>query len=179
MRVLIYVYIFAALILSIGSLFLESYPTRFWIELIAPNPGDKYPISIVGLLSFLSLLLPLLLLMFILKLIRNRKNPATSSSSLLDTDHFNKSGIHFMRQKQMQNRLIASAIFINGEQKGKIDSGKTAFIALDPGTYEVEIGAKQDKSDKLIVQVEPNKHTQLEIRIIPNGLRPKHVIELA
>jgi len=78
----------------------------------------------------------------------------------------------------MQNRLIASAIFINGEQKGKIDSGKTVFMALDPGTYEVEIGTKRDKSDKLIVQVEPNKHAQLEIQIIPNGLRSKHVIEV-
>lgn len=176
MRILIYIYIFAALILSIGSLFLESYPTRFWIDLIAPNPGDKYPVSIVGLLSFLSLLLPLLILMFILKLVRNRKTSITHS--LIDNDHFNKSGIQFMRQKQMQNRLIASGIFINGEQKGRIDSGKTAFIPLDPGTYEVEIGAKRDKSDKLIVQVEPNKHTQLEIQIIPNGLRSKHVVEL-
>jgi hypothetical protein len=174
-RILIYIYIFAALILSIGSLFMESYPTRFWIDLIAPNPGDKYPVSIVGLLSLLSLLLPLLVGMFILKLIRNRKSQ--TANSLIDTDHFNKSGIHFMRQKQIQNRLIASPIFINGEQRGKIDSGKTAFIPMDPGTYEVEIGRKGEKSDQLIVQVEANKHAQVEIQLVPNGLRTKYVLE--
>lgn len=174
-RILIYIYIFAALILSIGSMFLETYPTLFWVELFAPNPGDKYPISIVGLLSFMSLLLPLLILMFILKLIRNRKSAETNS--LIDEGSFNKSGIHFSRIKQAQNRLIASPIFINGEQKGRIDSGKTTFIALNPGTYEVEIGRKGEKSDLLIVQVEANKHAQVEISIVPNGLRSKYVVE--
>ena len=75
----------------------------------------------------------------------------------------------------MQSRLIVSPIFINGNQHGKIDSGKTVFIALNPGTYEVEIGGKREKSDLLIVQVEPNKHAQVEIHIIPNGIRSKYV----
>lgn len=78
----------------------------------------------------------------------------------------------------MQSRLIASPIFINGEQRGKIDSGKTVFIPINPGTYEVEAGRKGEKSDKLIVQVEANKHAQVEIHIIPNGLKSKYVVEL-
>lgn len=176
MRVFIYIYIFAALIGSFGSLFMELYPALFWIELFAPEPGDKYPIAITGLLTFLCLLLPLLIFMFILKLIRNRKN--VENESVLDGDYFNKSGIHFMRIKQAQNRLIASPIFINSEQKGKIDSGKKLFVALHPGTYEVEIGAKREKSDKLIVQVQANAHSQVEIQVVPNGLRLKYVIEV-
>jgi hypothetical protein len=161
---------------SFGSLIVESYPALFWIELLAPKPGDKYPIAITGLLTLLSLLLPLVLLMFILKLIRNRKGDETNH--VLDSDYFNKSGIHFIRIKQIQNRLISSPIFINGEQKGNIDSGKKVFVALDPGTYEVELGSKRERSDTLIVQVQANSHTQVEIRIIPNGLRSKHVIEV-
>ncbi len=175
MRVLIYIYIFAALIGSFGSLFLELYPALFWIELFAPEPGDKYPIAITGMLTFLSLLLPLLILMFILKILRNRKSSGTNS--ILDDDYFNKSGIHFIRIKQAQNRLIASPIFINGEQKGKIDSGKKLFVALHPGIYEVEVGTKREKSDKLIVQVQANTHSQLEIQAVPNGLRSKYVVE--
>lgn len=172
-RILIYIYMFAAVILSVGSLFMESYPTRFWINIFAPEPGDKYPVGITVLVTLLSLLLPLLLFMFILKLIRNRK--ASVTDSVIDGDYFNKSGIHFSRIKQVQSRLIASPIFINGEQKARIDSGKKAFIALDPGTYEVEIGRKGEKSDLLIVQVEANKHAQVEIEIIPKGIRSKYV----
>jgi hypothetical protein len=172
-RILIYIYIFAALIISVGSLFKESYPSLFWIELFAPHPGDKYPVSLVWLISFMSLLLPLLLLMFILKLIRNRKS--SGADSLIDTDNSNKSGIHFSRIKQMENRLISSPIFINSEQKGRIDSGKTAFVALDPGTYEVTIGGGSQRSELLVVQVEPSKHAQVEIQVISNRIRPKYV----
>jgi hypothetical protein len=106
---------------------------------------------------------------------RNRKCAATDT--VLDDDYFNKSGIHFTRLKQMQNRLISSPIFIDGEQKGKIDSGKKLFIAMDPGTYEVEVGSKREKSDKLIVQVQANTHSQVAIQLVPNGLKSKHVIE--
>ncbi len=175
MRILIYIYIFAALILSFGSLFMETYPALFFINLIAPNPGDKYPIAITGLVTLLALLLPLLLILFILKVLRNRKSAEVDS--LIDDDYFNKSGIHFIRQKQLQNRLIASPIFINGEERGKIDSGKKRFIELQPGTYEVEVGRKGETSDKLIVQVQANQHAQVEIQIVPNGLRSKHVID--
>lgn len=154
---------------------MEFWPARFWINIFAPEPGDKYPLAITGLLTLLSLLLPLVLLLFIFKLMRNRKRVATDA--VLDDDYFNKSGIHFTRLKQMQNRLIASPVFINGEQKGKIDSGKKLFVALDPGTYEIEVGAKREKSDKLIVQVQANTHSQVEIQLVPNGLKSKHVIE--
>ncbi|MDF3028010.1 MAG: hypothetical protein K0S23_2317 [Fluviicola sp.] len=176
MRILIYIYIFAAVIFSFWSVIMETYPALFFIKLFAPEPGDKYPLGITGLVTILALLLPLVFVMFILKLIRNRKGDETNS--VLDSDYFNKSGIHFMRIKQAQNRLISSPIFINGEQRGGIDSGKKLFIALDPGTYEVEVGAKREKSDKLIAQVQANSHAQVEIRIIPNGLRSKHVIEV-
>lgn len=176
MRILIYIYIFVAVILSFGSLIMETHPALFFIELFAPNPGDKYPVAITGLVTLLSLLLPLVLLMFVLKLIRNRKSGETNS--LIDEESFNKSGMHFSRIKQMENRLIASPIFINGEQKGKIDSGKTAFISLDPGSYEVVVGRGGERSDVLIVQVEPNVHTQLAIKVIQKGLRPKYVAEM-
>lgn len=176
MRILIYIYLLAALVLSFGSLFMETYPALFFIELFAPEPGDKYPVGITGLVTLLVLLLPMLLLLFILKVIRNRKTSGTGY--LIDDDYFNKSGIHFMRQKQMQNRLIASPIFINGEERGRIDSGKTTFIELQPGTYEAEVGRKSERSDKLIVQVQPNQHAQVEISIVPNGLRSKHVVEV-
>lgn len=176
MRIFVLIYILAAVVLSIGSVIMESYPALFFINLFAPNPGDKYPLAITGLITLLALLLPLLLLLFILKVLRNRKSVETDS--LIDDDYFNKSGIHFMRIKQMQNRLIASPIFINGKQQGKIDSGKKLFIELQPGTYEVEVGRKGETSDKLIVQVQANQHTQVEIQIVPNGLRSKHVVEV-
>lgn len=176
MRILIYIYVFAAAILSFGSLIMEAYPALFFINLFAPGPGDKYPVAITGLVTLLTLLLPLLLILFVLKVLRNRKTAETGH--LIDDDYFNKSGIHFSRIKQAQNRLIASPIFINGEQKGKIDSGKKLFLALDPGTYEIEVGAKREKSDQLIVQVQTNTHLQVEIQLVPNGLKSKHVIEV-
>lgn len=175
MRIFILIYILAAAVLSIASVIMQTYPALFFINLIAPNSGDKYPVAITGLLTMLALLLPLLLILFILKVLRNRKS--AESGSLIDDDYFNKSGIHFMRQKQMQNRLIASPIFINGEERGKIDSGKRRFIELQPGTYEVEVGRKGETSDKLIVQVQANQHAQVEIQIVPNGLKSKHVID--
>ncbi|MGV3610967.1 MAG: hypothetical protein ACO1N0_08465 [Fluviicola sp.] len=176
MRILIYIYIFAAVIGSFASLIMETYPALFFIELFAPNPGDKYPVAITGMVTLLVMLLPLLLVLFILKVIRNRKKSETGY--LIDDDYFNKSGIHFQRTKQLQNRLIASPIFINGEERGRIDSGKKLFIELQPGTYEVEVGKKSERSDKTIVQVQANVHAQVEISIIPNGLRSKHVVEL-
>lgn len=176
MRVLIYIYILAAAVLSFASLVMESYPALFFINLFAPEPGDKYPLAITGLITFLTLLLPLLLFLFVLKVIRNRKKSETGY--LIDNDYFNKSGIHFHRIKQMQNRLIASPVFINGEECGRIDSGKKLFLELQPGTYEVEVGKKSERSDKLIVQVHPNQHVQVEIQIVPNGLRSKHVVEV-
>ena len=176
MRIFTYIYIFAAMILALWSVIMETYPALLFIELFAPNPGDKYPLTITGLVTILVLLLHLILVLFIQKIIRNRRTSETGY--LIDNDHFNKSGIHFMRQKQMQNRLIASPIFINGEQRSRIDSGKTAFIELQPGTYEVEVGTKGERSDKLIVQVQANVHAQVEIQIVPNGLRSKHVVEV-
>lgn len=174
MRILVYIYVLAAFVLSFGSLFTESYPARFWIDILAPEPGDKYPIAITGLLTALCLLLPMVIVMFILKVIRNRKSaPAIDA---IDESYFNKSGIHFSRIKQMQNRLVSSPVFIDGIQQGRIDSGKKLFIALAPGTYEVEVGGKRERSEKLIVQVEANKHAQVEIEIVPNGLKSKHVI---
>lgn len=172
MRILIYIYIFAAVALSIWSVITESYPARFFIELLAPEPGDKYPVTITGLLTLISLLLPMIILMAILRLLRNRNEPVDGGG------HFDKDGIYFMRLKQAQNRLIASPIFINGEERGRIDSGKNLFIELSPGTYEVQVGRKSEKSDQLIAQVELNKRTHVEISIVPNGLRSKYVVEL-
>ncbi|WP_343634778.1 DUF2846 domain-containing protein [Fluviicola sp.] len=175
MRIFIYIYIFAALMLSFGSLIMETYPALFFINLFAPNPGDKYPVGITGLVTLLVLLLPMIALLFILKVIRNRKSSETGY--LIDDDYFNKSGIHFMREKQMQNRLIASPVFINGEERGRIDSGKKLFIELQPGTYEVEAGRKGERSDKLVVQVQANQHAQVSIQIVPAGLKSKHVLD--
>ncbi|MNJ83209.1 hypothetical protein D3C87_06240 [compost metagenome] len=171
MRILVYIYVLAAFALSFGSLFTESYPALFWIDILAPEPGDKYPIAITGLLTALCLLLPMVIVMYVLKVIRNRK-----IAPVVDESYFNKSGIHFSRIKQMQNRLVSSPVFIDGIQQGRIDSGKKLFIELAPGTYEVEVGGKRERSEKLIVQVEANKHAQVEIEIVPNGLRSKHVI---
>ncbi len=171
MRILVYIYVLAAFALSFSSLFTESYPALFWIDILAPEPGDKYPIAITGLLTALCLLLPMVIVMYVLKVIRNRKN-----APVVDESYFNKSGIHFSRIKQMQNRLVSSPVFIDGIQQGRIDSGKKLFIELAPGTYEVEVGGKRERSEKLIVQVETNKHAQVEIEIVPNGLRSKHVI---
>ena len=176
MRIFTYIYIFAAVILSFWSVVMETYPALFFINLFAPEPGDKYPLAITGLLTLLILLLPLALLLLILKLIRNRKTSETGY--LIDDDYFNKSGIHFMRIKQMQNRLIASPIYVDGEESGRIDSGKKMFLELQPGTYEVEVGKKSERSDKTIVQVQSNQHAQVEISIVPNGLRSKHVLEV-
>lgn len=176
MRIFTYIYIFAAIILAFWSVIMETYPALFFINLFAPEPGDKYPIAITGLVTLLALLLPLLLLLFILKVIRNRKTSATGY--LIDDDYFNKSGIHFHRIKQMQNRLIASPVYINGEERGRIDSGKKLFLELEPGTYEVEAGKKSERSGKTIVQVQANLHAQVEIQIVPNGLRSKHVVEV-
>lgn len=176
MRIFTYIYLFAAFVLSFGSMILETYPALFFINLFATEPGDKYPLAITGLITFLALLLPLLLFLFVLKVIRNRKKSETGY--LIDNDYFNKSGIHFHRIKQMQNRLIASPVFINGEERGSIDSGKKLFLELQPGTFEVEVGKKSERSDKLIVQVQANQHAQVEIQIVPNGLRSKHVVEV-
>ncbi len=176
MRTFIYIYIAAAVISSFASLIMESYPALFFINLIAPEPGDKYPVGITGLITLLALLLPLILLLFILKVVRNRRTSETGY--LIDNDYFNKSGIHFYRIRQMQNRLISSPVFIDNEERGRIDSGKKLFIELQPGTYEVEVGKKSERSDKLIVHVQPNQHTQVEIQIAPNGLRSKHVVEV-
>lgn len=176
MRILIYIYLAFALVLSFGSLFMETYPALFFINLFAPNPGDKYPVGITGMITLLVLLLPMVVLMFVLKVIRNRKSSETNY--LIDDDYFNKSGIHFMRRKQMQNRLIASPILINGEERGRVDSGKKLFMELQPGTYEVVVGRKGERSDVLIVEVQSNQHTQVDIQIVPNGLRSKHVVEL-
>ena len=173
MRILIYIYILAAAALSFWSVITEAYPARFFIDIMAPEPGDKYSVTITGLLTLLTLLLPLALLLFIVKLTRNRNEPAMSEG------YFTKDGIYFMRIKQAQNRLIASPIFINGEVRGRIDSGKNLFIELAPGTYEVTVGGKSEKSEPLTVSVTSGSHTHVEISIVPNGLRSKYVVELA
>lgn len=170
LRIFTFVYIFAALGLTLWSVIAESYPALFFINIFAQKPGEKYPASLVVILTLLALLLPMVLVLFVAKLIRNRE------PSHVDDHYFTKSGIRFFRLKQMQHRLISTPIYIDGELRGRVDSGKNAFIELAPGSYNVHVGKHRESSEKLLVQVEEHPHAQVEIELEENGLRSKYVI---
>ena len=118
-RKLTILYIFVTGIIAGVMMALETQPALFFIELMAPNPGDSYSIMLVLFPTWFLLMLPLLSFLFLKKTLRKDSQEAVGAE---------RTGVFVTRQKSIQSALIGLPVYINGEKLGVVDNGKTIFF---------------------------------------------------
>jgi hypothetical protein len=142
----------------------ELQPALFFIDLQAPNVGDTYDVKLTLTLTFLLFLLPLLLLQIIVKLSRRQSIQNIGPE---------RTGVFVSRQKAMQSRLLGVPIFINSEEVGVIDNGRTNFYDVPQGRSILQVGKGKQASDKLEITLSPRDQQHFSFHFLQNGFSLK------
>jgi len=171
MRSIAPIYAIAALVASVLSLIFETYPALFFINLMAPDPGDRYNVVLVAGLTFLVLILPLILIL----LIQKQWRKARAKNTTVDA---NRTGAYLLRRKHLSGALVAAPVLINGKEAGVIDSGSRLFFDLPAGLVEVQVGTGKMRSEKLQLQVKEGEQFNLEARIEQAATKPKYALRV-
>ena len=143
-RPLILIYVIVTATIALCTTVLEIQPALFFIDLMAPNPGDRYSVPLVMLIICLTLLLPLMVLMLITKAIRMKSTENIGSD---------RTGIFVTRQKSFQSALVGIPIYLNSKKVGIVDNGKTKFFDVPLGDFTVQAGKGKQASEKLQAKV--------------------------
>ena len=166
-KILTLVYIIAAAALAFYSLAAEIQPALFWVNVFVPHSGDTYPVMLVGLLTFITTLLPLIIILLITKRIRK----ANEMNQKADGP-----GIWIIRKKQLQSALVQIPIYINGNKIGGIDSGRIKFFETPAGKNTVTAGKGIAASEGVEFICSANEQPYFKLEIIQSGLVAKFVL---
>ena len=166
-KVLTLIYVLATLAFSIYAVFAEIQPALFWMNLFAPNIGDTYPVFAVGGLTFLTFLLPLVLLLILDRIIRKKKDAVKPVDG---------PGIWIMRKRQLQSALVEIPIYINDVKMGGIDSGTIKFFEAPLGRNTVIAGKGMTASEKVEFNCSGTEQPYFKLEITQSGLVAKNVL---
>jgi len=167
-QVFINIYVLISAIVAISTAFFEIQPALFFINFLAPNPGDKYSLAFVLIVTCFLLLIPLLVFLLVIRLLRN------TSTEIIETD---RKGFFVTRQKSFTSALVGIPVYINSKKIGIIDNGKTIFFDSPIGTSTIQAGKGKMASEKMEVKILENDQIKFELYINKDGLFPK--IELS
>lgn len=162
-------YILVSAILAIATTFLETQPALLFIDFLAPNPGDKYSLAFVLLMTFLILIIPLLLFLVVTHL------SGTSNDDLIPTEI---TGIIITRQKSLTSALVGIPIYFDDHKIGEVANGKTMFFAVSEGTHTIQAGKGKQASEKIEVTILEMKQLKFNLNIDKDGLFPKYDLNL-
>ena len=167
-KTLFLVFIIAIVAYSIVAVISEVQPALFWITVFAPNVGDTYPIVLVGLLTFITMLLPVFIIALSIKIVRKKfEKPQITDGP----------GAWIIRKKQLQSRLLEIPIFINDKKIGGIDSGKIKFFKGGVGKNTVQAGTGKNASEKLeFICEDESKQPYFKLEIVESGFLVKFVL---
>lgn len=163
-------YVFVSAVIAIATTLLEMQPALFFIEFLAPNPGDSYNLVFVLLMTFLVFLLPLLVVLLGMRLVRN------APSEIIATD---RTGVFVMRQKALASALVGIPVYIDDKKMGVVDNGKTLFFELSAGMYTLQAGTGKQASEKLELTLSENEQINIDLRINQDKLFPKVELVMA
>ena len=163
--ILIYVIITGAI--AVCSAILEIQPALFFIDLMAPNPGDRYSVTGALVLTWFIFLAPLAVLLLITKTIRSKANEEITPD---------RTGVFVTRQKSFQSALIGIPIYINSKKVGVVDNGKTKFFDVPIGDFIIQAGKEKQASEKLEGKIGPDDQLNFNFSLEQNGLFIKIVL---
>lgn len=161
------IYIILALAASITVVFMEIEPALSIINFLAPEPGDRYNVTLVFMSIFLLFLLPLMIYLIVGRLSRGE-------TEVIDTQ--GKTGIHVTRQRALSSGLVGIPIYLNAKKIGIVDNGKTKFFEIESGSHTVQAGKGKNASDILTVDIARAEQAKFELSIDITGIFPKYVL---
>lgn len=166
-KALTLIYVLTTIPYSILAVINEWQPALFWITLFAQNIGDTYPLVIVGGLTMLTFLLPMVAILLALRWIQNKYE----KPQLVDGP-----GIWIIRKRQLQSALIEIPIYINDKKAGGIDMGKIKFFEAPEGKNSVNVGKGMVVSEKLEFTCSATEQPYFKLEIVQSGLISKYVL---
>lgn len=136
-------------------------PALYFIELTTVD--GKFPATAVILITALSLLLPLIAVLFIIGKFSGNKD--------FMPDLTGRTGIVVKRPKALYGAAYVNKIFVDGELKSAVSNGKSTFIPLAIGTYLLQVKSK--KLDGITISIKGNTITTVEFTHVDEGLKAK------
>jgi len=148
------IYIIIAAVVAIVTTILQVQPALFVIDYLTEFEG-KYFVKLTVLLTLGLLLVPLIFIVLLLRLFdKGPKNEMPPSLS-------GKTGIIVHRKKQLQDGIYIMKVFVNGEVKSGVSSGKRTFVELAQGTYKVFVKGGVNNSEVVQVELAENEIKEL------------------
>lgn len=163
-QILTLVYVVATAIFSVFAVVIEMQPALFWMKLFAPNMGDTYPVVLVGLFTFLTLLLPMVILLVVLRMLPQKPQ-------IVDGP-----GIWIMRERQLQSALQEIPIYINNQKIGGISMGKIRFFEAPVGRNVIIAGKGLSASEPAEFTCGTDEQLYYKLKIAQKGLLTKNVL---
>ncbi len=123
-RKLLFTYLILAALFTFYATIQEIQPALFFIDIMAPNSGDTYSVTLTLLLTFLLFLAPIVLIQLVMKTLRKKPDKVVGP---------NRTGVFVTRQKRLQSALLGIPVFINSKKVGIVENGETAFFDVPSG----------------------------------------------
>ncbi len=156
------IYVILAAIVAVYTTVNEIQPALSIIELMAPNPGDKYSGSLAFILTWFVLFLPLLIVLLLLKFFRSKPD------EFVDAE---RTGVFVTREKAFQSAIVPFPVYINSKKVGTVDNGKTSFFDLPEGEFTIQVGKRKQASDMLTGQLTDKDQLHFVFRLKDVGVR--------
>ncbi|MBC7865466.1 MAG: hypothetical protein IAF38_21000 [Bacteroidia bacterium] len=131
-------------VIAISSTVMQVFPANIFVRLL--TIGDRFSTSIAFIFTWILLLLPVFIPLFIYNLfVYRNKVPATLSGL---------TGIVLRRERAIPDAFFPFTIELNGEVKDKIGNGRSVFIELQPGTHHIQMrsGSRYSIPKEIIVK---------------------------
>lgn len=158
------IYVLVSAVLAISTTVLEVQPALFFIEFLAPNPGDTYNLVFVLLMTCLIFLIPLFVFLVITRSFRK------TSTEIIQTD---RTGIFVNRQKSFTSAIVGIPVYIDSKKIGAVDNGKTMFFDIPSGTFTIQAGKGKQASEIVEVKILEKDQLKFDLYINKDGLFPK------
>ncbi len=169
-RTVILLYFVMSSVAAVTITLQEAQPALFFINLIAPHPGEAYSLTFVILAVLLLFLTPLVLFLQAIKMFR--KNP----SEVIGPE---RTGVFVTRKKALQSAMVSVPIFINNKKVASVDNGKTVFIELPRGESVIQVGHGKQASKKLYAIIKEKNQLDFFLEFDTGGLIAKiHLSEI-
>lgn len=166
-RILTILYVILTGAFAVYTNILQIQPALFFIELSAPNPGDKYSLTFVFIIVWLILLLPLMAFLLILRAMRSKPQEIIGPE---------RTGVFVTRQKSFQSAVVGIPVYINSKKVGIVDNGKTKFFDVPLGDFTVQAGNGKQASEKMEAKVGVRDQLNYEFHLTQDGLYTKIVL---
>lgn len=122
-------YAIVAMALAVATTILQVQPALFFIEMLTMN--GKFPMSLVLLLTALLILLPGVLTLFLITLLRRKKN--------VIPDITGKTGVILKRTRALYNAAYNFRVILDGVEQGTVGNGQSIFVDLTSGKHVISI----------------------------------------